>query len=154
VSQPPSNDPFAAPNAEVFPVAASTKPPWSPRAVGVISFFFSFVAGGILLGLNYERLGQPEKKVPAIALSALAFAALFGVAMVLPDDSRVADQLLRWTNIGAAVGLAQVQKQAYQAHVARGGATASPWPVVGICLAVAVVLGAAFFGLMYMTGEF
>ena len=146
MSSPFESDPFAAPAAESY-VGHSRKRPWSPRALGWISFVFSFLAGGVLLGLNYERLGQPEKKVSTIALTLACFAAFIGVSWVLPDDSAF-ERVLRWLNIGAAIVVGRLQKDAYSRHVERGGETASPWPVVGLMLGVAVLLAAAAYGLL------
>lgn len=145
MSTPLGSDPFAAPRVEATSTTKPGKPPWSPRAIGIIGFFFSFLAGGVLLGLNYERLGQPDKKVPSILIAALAFGGYVALIAVLPDDS-IFDALSRAVNIGAAFGLYHLQKDLYASHVAAGGETASPWPVVGLLLGVALLVGGIFVG--------
>lgn len=143
-------NPFSTPEAESF-AAPTGKPPWSPRAIGFIGFFFSFLAGGILAGLNYERLGHPEKKIATIAISVVGFVGFMVAVALLPEGSFL-DRISNWVNIGVAIGLGQLQKTEYERHVANGGETASPWPVVGICLAAVLVIGGAFVGL-FMLGD-
>ena len=146
-----AQNPFAAPEAGAG-VLSTTKPPYSPRAVGFMSFFFSFLVGGILLGVNYERLGQPEKKISCIAITIVGFVAYMVVVWFIPEGS-IFDRAANWVNIGIAIAIAQVQKEAYQAHVEKGGETASPWPLVGILVAIVAVLLAGFVGLLVWSGE-
>lgn len=147
----PADNPFATPEAQAGAVL-ETKPPYSPRAIGWITFFFSWLVGGILLGINYERLGQPEKKISTIAMTIVGFIVFIVVVSFLPDGS-VFDRIGNWVNIGFSVAFAQMQKQLYEAHVGRGGQTSSPWPLVGLLLAGALVLIGAAVGVFMVLPE-
>ena len=77
---PPSTASFAPPGALAGPA------PWSPKALAAISFFFTFLPAGIMYAINYERLGQPKKKLPAMLITVVAFL-VFGVVVVATPDS-------------------------------------------------------------------
>lgn len=46
--------------------------PWSPLAIAVLTLVFSPVAGGVLHGLNYARLGQGHLRRFALTRNLLA----------------------------------------------------------------------------------
>lgn len=56
--------------------APAVQPPWSPTGIAVLSVVVSPLLGGILHGLNYERLGRPELKRFALARNLLSATAL------------------------------------------------------------------------------
>lgn len=42
--------------------------PWNPWFLLLIAFVFGIVPGGVLLALNFRRLGRPRGTVPALAV--------------------------------------------------------------------------------------
>lgn len=48
-------------------------PPWNPWILLPVSFLFSVLAGGILAGLNFRRLGKPSLLWPSILLTTVLF---------------------------------------------------------------------------------
>lgn len=133
-------DPYAPPRAPLAEVDG--RAPWDPKAIGFISFFFSFLPAGIMLGLNYERLGQPEKKVPVIVATLISAAVFGALVWNLPEDTP--NGVFQAVSLGIALWFASVQKSTFTAHVARGGVKASPWPAAGLsALVVTAVVGVA-----------
>ncbi|MEW6104165.1 MAG: hypothetical protein AB1630_10220 [bacterium] len=53
-----------------------SKKPWNPYWIGIISVFFSFVAGGILAGFNYGQMGKPDLKRKTIKYTLIGFGVL------------------------------------------------------------------------------
>src|SRR5512134_3249702 len=67
------------------------KPAWSPRQITAVCFLASFLPGGVLWALNWERLGKPEK-VRRSLLGVLAGFAVFMTALFLLPDNRSIDR--------------------------------------------------------------
>lgn len=49
------------------------EPIWSPLAVGLFCFFFSFLAGGLMNAFSYERTGYPDKQKKRLLILIPAF---------------------------------------------------------------------------------
>lgn len=124
------------------------KPPWSPRAIGVMSFCFSFLPAGIMLGLNFARLGRPERTWPTIG-GVIAGFALFVIAIVYVPDHPVLNQVFGAINFGVAYFFYQSQKQLFEEHIKNGGSKASPWAAAFLSLLLIVTLGGGVFGYYY-----
>lgn len=60
------------------------KPPWKPMDFLWVAIIFSFGATAILIGLNWQRLGKPQRTWPTIILS---FVGLIGVVTLREMDS-------------------------------------------------------------------
>jgi hypothetical protein len=48
-------------------------PPWSPSTLVVVSVLGGFAAAGILAGINWKRLGRPERWLSTCIFSVIAF---------------------------------------------------------------------------------
>jgi hypothetical protein len=112
-------DPPRAPAAAIAPNAAGA--PWSPRAIGWITFLFTFLPGGVMLALNWDRLGQPEKKVPTLLAVIAGFFAFCGALFFVPDNP-VTDRLFNVVNVAVAITFWRLQKDLFDEHEAKGGA--------------------------------
>lgn len=138
---PAFSDPYTSPTAA--PSLGDTKPPWNPKAIGFITFFFSFLPGGIMLALNYERLGQPEKKMPTLLAVIVGFVVFMTIIFMLPEESAF-DRLFHWLNIAIAVTFGNLQKGTFESYMADGGTKASPWPAAGLSFMGVVAIVVAF----------
>lgn len=107
------------PQTEVKPeLPLPGKPPWDPKYFTFMAFIFSFGASGILAGLNWRRLGKPQRMWPTILLSLAGLAALFAVEGLLQPVSEIVAYLI---NIGIAALLARFQASDFQEWVATYG---------------------------------
>lgn len=114
------------------------------------AFWGSFVAAGIVMAINFARLGRKTAALATALLSIVATTALIAGAFVLPDDLEVPNSYFYIPQLVAAYLLAKaVQGPAIQKHIEQGGALSSAWygsligalclpcifgPVVGVAL--------------------
>lgn len=124
---------------------------YSPGGVVCATVFGSAVAGGIVLALNYWRLGQKRQAWLAVALGIATAGLLIGLACILPD--KVPAAVFQLPPIVIALHLTkQLQGDAFRLHLAAGGKKASNWKGVGVgCLILGFVV-AAFVAWFLTTG--
>lgn len=93
------------------------KKPFNPKWFMLWAFLFSFLCAGVLAGINWKRLGQPEKKMKTILLSIVGFV-IFIVALVyLPDAlGRVVGIAV---NLGVGYAFRQAQINLYGEWIQR-----------------------------------
>lgn len=114
------------------------------------TFFGSLLAGGVVLALNYRRLGQPAAAFKALVISTLALAGLmvgpflFPALDELPNSPVIIAQLVIMVQTANSL-----QGSLIYDHRARGGTVVSAWRSLGVgllCtpLALGVMLGAFF----------
>src|SRR5262245_26977389 len=96
--------------------------PWSPTGIAVLTLVFSPLAGGILHGLNYGRLGQPLYRRFILSRNLLA-AGLFVLFSSLPNLSRPG--LAIAISLFFAAYFYKTQERAFQSHRSQGGRKAS-----------------------------
>jgi tetratricopeptide (TPR) repeat protein len=65
---------------------ATTKSPWSPYHLGLISYFCIILPGAWLFAENYKRLGCPRLVVPYRAISLVWFVLFIAAIAYLPSD--------------------------------------------------------------------
>lgn len=136
--------PYAAPYGEAGQGVPPPPPPgrfFSPNAVGVATFIGSPVAGGIVLALNYRRLGRASAATLAVVATIAATVALLMLAAQL-DNTSAGGGIAAGIAFGM-VGVAKaLQGKAHDAHLAAGGKEGSSWLAAGIGLPfLAAIIG-------------
>ncbi len=144
VEHKPSTGPgYEASLAQQRPVPPGSKA-WNPKALGWMSFFFSFFPAGIIHGYNWERMGYPDKKRTCILITLILLPIYFLLIIYTPDD-----QL--WVRLFGIINAAfgyyyyHSQKKAYSEFLKRGGDKASYGrPVLASIMFVIAFLGVLF----------
>jgi hypothetical protein len=114
------------------------------------------LAGGIVMSINYKRLGFSRKAMHAIIWSVAGTFGIMAIAFFLPDN--VPDMAIAVPQLLAMIAIATtLQGKAIETQKARGGAFSSAWIAAGIgflCLiALLLVIGLIVFALAAITGE-
>jgi hypothetical protein len=106
----PRPAPFTVPYAYQPPaVAPTTERPWTPNQIFGVCFLFGAVAGGVIAGLNFARMGKRPYLIPCIVAGSLLFLTVAGVGVfLLPEELAHAGGLLLNGVIG--LGFLLVQK--------------------------------------------
>jgi len=103
--------------------------------VGVATFFGSILAGGIVMSMNYMRLGENDAAKKALIYSALATLAVFGIIFLIPADINIPNTALTVPQVIAMVQIAKKnQQQSIDDHISGGGQVSSNWKAFGIGL--------------------
>src|SRR5262249_51034575 len=117
-----SPEPPRVPAAEVqrepagqVPVGAarSEDRPWTPLQVFAMSFLFGPVAGGVIAGINFARLGKRQYLVPSILAGAVLFVLVAGASFLVPGTAGNTVGLL--ANLGVGYGLLWAQQPSFAA---------------------------------------
>jgi hypothetical protein len=66
------DDDLLAPELTEADDAVGFDRPWNPWSLVTLTFFFGLPAGGSLLALNFDRLGMPGRRLPALAIAIAA----------------------------------------------------------------------------------
>ena len=144
----PAN-PYQAPQAEVHDPAddsglASGKL-FSADGIGIATFFGTILAGGILLSINYRRLGKRRAANVSLCLCIALAVASMVAGIMLPDHLAVRALLGLPMLIGVMWYAKSAQGALVRAHRDAGGEMASNWLALGIGLLVLVGIFALFF---------
>jgi len=110
---------------------------WNPRWFEGMSVPFTFLPSGILWALNFERFGQPERKLPAIAAVIVGFftlAACFLFIDVIPEYAAIA------VNYGFGLYFYHSQKRLFWDFINQGGSRARYTVPLGISVVAAVLI--------------
>ena len=59
---------------------------WNPVIIGLASFLFTFLPGGIFYAINFERLGKPKKKTISLILVIIGFSVFAAALLLVPED--------------------------------------------------------------------
>jgi len=136
------SDPSPLPDGSLI----SSERLYTHQQIAVAAFLGSFLAAGWFFGKNFAALGQPEKRVPALALGLVAAFAAGAIGYFLPD--RVPNIVTGLACFFAArVYAEQKFGQAVGAHLEAGGQRGSWWVVVGVSLLFAFALVAVLLAL-------
>jgi len=137
-------------SASTSTLAAPTYVLYSDRAVILGSLIGWPLGAGLLMTLNYLRLGDRSKAVACLALAALATGIEYSVIHTIPAIFRPPLAIAVAFSMGAVA--AGLQGQAVASHVSHGGAKASLWSAAGVtllCSAITLIilrgLGIAFW---------
>jgi hypothetical protein len=122
---------------------------FSYRAVGVASVLGGPLAGSILMGLNYRRLGNGGAAVKVIVFGILITGLLIWAGWFIPGSWQ------RYIGIGLAVAMIYYAKSAQgrlvDQHINMGGKLASMWSAAGVGLAIILPILAITLGYTFMT---
>src|SRR5262245_48094907 len=80
--------------------------PWLPAQLLAATFLFGPLAGGMVGGINFARLGKPGRLVPCVLAGAVLFLALAGlVVFVVPEEPEgLARMVGLLANLGVGLG--------------------------------------------------
>jgi hypothetical protein len=112
----------------------SLRAPWSPTGIALLTLFCSPLAGGILHGLNYGRLGQPIYRRFALARNLLAALLMLFPTLLLKESYSLG------TSLFFAAFYYKTQEAAFQRHLSRGGKKGSIFMAILLSLAVLIVV--------------
>ena len=142
----PAHDPYAPPSSVMTPPAAGDDglPLFKVRGVGIATFCGSVLAGGILMAMNFHRMGQPERVWPTLGLSCLGLLISLGLGFVLPEG--FPNFLVTLPVLWAMVTLAErYQGEAIKRRTDAGLPMRSNWLAFGISLLVILPVLAVIF---------
>ena len=116
---------------------ATTSPPdyevYSPGAVGLSALLGSIVAGGVVMAINYRRLGEPKTALNTLVLSLIGMIGLSKLMLVLPEN--FPDSAFHFLQMAVMYQLAKrLQGPKIDAHLEIDGHLASRWRAAGISL--------------------
>jgi len=111
------------------------------RGVVWAAFWGTPVAAGIVMAINYSRLGKKTAALLAVAIAVVATLALIAVLAVIPEDLNIPNFVFIVPQLIAVYLIANaLQGDLIRSHAGRGGAVASAWASVGVGL-LCLVLG-------------
>lgn len=132
-----------------------TRPSYKLYSVGSIvlgAFLGSPIAGGVLMAINYRRVGRFTAAVHAVVWTTVFTVAIVAGGMVLPDDVRIPNTSFVVPQIIAMYFLAKgLQGSAIDGHQRRGGSLASAWGAAGVGIITAVIVLVAVFGVLLLS---
>ena len=116
------------------------------RGVVWAAFWGSPIAAGIVMAINYSRMGKKTAARTAIVIGALGTVALSFFGLAIPAGINIPGSWFWVPPLVVAYSMAKAfQGDCIRAHLRTGGAVASGWPSVGIgLLCLPFVLGAIF----------
>lgn len=121
---------------------------YDSRAVALATFLGTPVAGGILMALNYRRLGRPGTAVMTMA------AAIAGTALLILVGWNIPQGLNSIVAIGVMFAMKAIAKSlqgpAVTQHLEGGGKLASMWNACWIGLTILAVVFGSIFLALYM----
>ncbi len=124
--------PSANPNDGALPGPAIAL--YKPNQIGLATFVGTALGGGILIAINETRLGRRSAAWKAVLFSALATAALLGIAFAVPENFPTFPLAIGPLIVMRAIAVKR-QQDLVNAHLAAGGKSGSSWAAAGIGLA-------------------
>lgn len=114
------------------------------RGVVWAAFWGSPLAAGIVMAINYYRLGHKAAARTTVVIAFAATAALFAAILAIPDDVNIPNSVYFIPQLIIVYGIANSLQGTYiRNHMRHRGTVASAWPSVGIgVLCLPLVLGA------------
>ena len=110
---------------------------WNPRWFEGMSVPFTFLPSGILLAMNFERFGQPERKLPALVAVIVGFlvlAACFLFIDVIPEYAAIA------VNYGFGLYFYHSQKRLFGDFINQGGSRARITVPLGVSVVASILI--------------
>jgi hypothetical protein len=149
-------NPYQSPSASLTDIELDDHPQdqsrpsyklYSVRSIVLATFLGSPLAGGIVMALNYRRLGLPAKAMHSAIWSAVATAALIAIAIGMPDDIKIPNMLFLIAQVLAMFIVAtKLQGANLSSHQFHGGRLASAWGAAGIAILCSIVIMIALAG--------
>jgi len=107
--------------------------------VVIATLFGGVLAGGILMAVNYKRMGKPQCVIPTIAISIVTLLCAIFLSYILPE--RFPSLLL---SIPQLIAISYLMKNLQEAsinhHTHNGGLMESNWLAFGISLVVMLLV--------------
>jgi hypothetical protein len=121
------------------------------RGVVWAAFWGSLIAAGIIMAINYSRMGRHAAARITVVVAVMATAALCALIFAIPEDVDIPNSAFVIPQLIVAYAIANaLQGDDIRDHSAQGGIVASAWPSVGIgLLCLPFVLG-AIFGIAFL----
>src|SRR5271169_6883821 len=120
--------PGPAGEAPAPPIPAYTL--FNSDSVGLATFLGTPIAGGILMAVNYRRLGKGGKGAAALAIALVVTAAALGLGSLMPQSTSA---IIAFGLLFAARGASKsLQGAAVAQHVLEGGNLGSKWAAAGL----------------------
>lgn len=150
-----SNNPYEAPASAVVDAQADTgRPLFRPSGVYIATFMGSMLAGGWVLAMNHDALGQPELARKARWGGAIGTIAIVALSLLLPEQIPGIVYLMPQLFAASYWLKTTPQGDAIAARVAAGLPMRSNWAAAGIGLlaalallaVVAAMIGVAIYG--------
>ncbi|BFM09152.1 hypothetical protein [Halioxenophilus aromaticivorans] len=122
------------------------------NGIVIATFVGSAVAGGILMYINFKRLGLPDKANKSLLYSIIGFVLLMIASIFIPYADKIPN--IAFT-VAQVVALLHFSKEhlgpLIDSHAANGGELASNWKAFGIGLLVLLPVVAFVFLLAFST---
>lgn len=138
-----------------------TRAAWSPTAIVWMCILLSVLTGGIMYALNFERLGQPQKKKLALAGIIVLCGGFYGVNLLVVFKP----ELLPSINDGHLRAFSMIssfilmwyfyltQQPLFVRHIKQGGKKASLLPPILWSLGTIVILGVILLACAFWYGS-
>jgi hypothetical protein len=107
---------------------------YSPGSMVLVTFLGTPLAGGVLLALNFHRLGLKGSALKALLGGVFTTMALYLIAQLLPERSPLPGILLVPQLMGVHRLALHYQGRLLQEHQQAGGKLASSWRAAGLGL--------------------
>ncbi|KLJ02319.1 hypothetical protein [Luteimonas sp. FCS-9] len=145
-----ASDPYAPPVAPVAePQDAAGLPLFKIAGIGIATFFGSVLAGGLLMAMNFHRMGRPDRVWPTLGLALLGLVATGALGAVLPEQ--FPGMLITVPTLVAVTMLAgRTQGEAIARRERAGLPMRSNWLAFGISLLVLLPIVALGVGLLLL----
>lgn len=116
---------------------------YTVKGVTWATFFGSPLAGGIVMAINYGRLGLHDAQRKAIVWSVLGTLVLCGILLLIPEDLPIPNSVFYLPQIALMYGIAHsLQGPVIDLHRKRGGVLVSVWRAIGIgCICLIGIAG-------------
>ena len=122
---------------------------YSIGSIVLATFLGSPLAGGVLMAINYARLGRTAAAIHAVVWSAAAITAIIGGTMLLSDDTNIPNLVaIAPQVIGMYFVARALQERDIESHQQSGGQLASAWGAAGIAIAAAVLILVVLFAVL------
>ncbi|MEM7477395.1 MAG: hypothetical protein AAF483_20615 [Planctomycetota bacterium] len=113
------------------------------RGIVWACFWGTILGAGVVMAINYFRVGRSTAALATLACFLAATFALFGLFLVIPEDLPIPNAVYIVVQIAACFGVAKaLQGEMIEEHAMRGGNVCSGWPGAGIgflCLPIFVI---------------
>ena len=128
----------------------------SVQGIVLAAFLGSPLAAGIVMAINYSRLGRSSAVWTSLGLGLLATVALIVLGFMIPDHWKIPNIVFALPGVMAAYYAAEnLQSRLIQDHMSQGGKIASLWSDAGIGLGCLVLVFAfAFSGAVATSPDF
>jgi hypothetical protein len=155
----PALNPYQSPTAsldclpEPAGIDGASRPAYklyTVRSITLATFLATPIAGGVVMAINYRRLGRDTAAIHAVVWTIVATVTIIVLSMLVPDDAHIPDAAYFAPQLfGMYVLAKQLQGHTIDTHRLHGGALASAWGAAGIALLVGLVIGMIIIGVVF-----